>query len=147
MGKKQWKISKTRKEIFSLKVLTRTCGSTSCKSTVASTSDRSYCIGTCCTWMTIMGAKSTFIVVWMKKENKVSQCKKGSNSWRRREEGLQNSKDKKKKHFKQSNSPEHVVPIPVNPLLQAQVKEPSVLAHVAFEWQLCVPSVHSLLSE
>ena len=67
MGQKHWKISKTGKEIFSLKVLTRTCGSISGKSTVASTSERSFCVGTCCIWMTIMGCKCTFIVVCINK--------------------------------------------------------------------------------
>ena len=33
------------------------------------------------------------------------------------------------------------------PVLQAQEKEPAVLVHVASEWQLCVPAVHSLSSE
>jgi hypothetical protein len=39
-----------------------------------------------------------------------------------------------------------VVPVPVNPGLQAHVKLPWVLAHAAFAEQLWVPAVHSLTS-
>ena len=74
MGQKNWKISKAGKEIFSLKVLTRTCGSISCKSAVASTSERTFCVGTSCIWMTIMGCKCTFIVVCIKKESLMWKC-------------------------------------------------------------------------
>ena len=77
MGQKNWKIIKAGKEIFSLKVLTRTCGSISCKSTVASTSERAFCVGTCCIWMTIMCSKCTFIVVWIKRESSMWRCLTG----------------------------------------------------------------------
>ena len=43
--------------------------------------------------------------------------------------------------------PVQVTPLPVYPVLQAQVNDPSVLVHVALLWQLWVPRVHSLLSE
>ena len=42
--------------------------------------------------------------------------------------------------------PVHVTPLPLNPVLQAQVNDPSVLVHVALLSQLWVPRVHSLLS-
>ena len=48
--------------------------------------------------------------------------------------------------FFRENIPKHVVPFPVNPFLQKQVKEPSVLVQVAFVWQLWVPKEHSSLS-
>ena len=43
--------------------------------------------------------------------------------------------------------PVQVNPLPVYPVLQAQVKDPSVLVHVALLWQLSVRRAHSLLSE
>ncbi len=38
-------------------------------------------------------------------------------------------------------------PLPVYPLLHAHVNEPALSVHAASAWQLCVPSVHSLLLE
>jgi hypothetical protein len=40
----------------------------------------------------------------------------------------------------------HDVPLPVKPVLHAHENEPALLVQVAAAWQLCVPSVHSLLS-
>ncbi len=34
----------------------------------------------------------------------------------------------------------------MNPALQVQVSKPTVLAHVALAWQLCVPAAHSFTS-
>ena len=44
------------------------------------------------------------------------------------------------------HSPAQVVPFPLYPWLQAQVKLPGVLVQVALVSQLSVPSLHSLLS-
>ena len=43
--------------------------------------------------------------------------------------------------------PLQVTPFPVNPVLQAQLYDPILLEHKAFESQACVPSKHSLISE
>ena len=43
-------------------------------------------------------------------------------------------------------SPLHVIPFPVYPLLQAQLKDPFVLVQVASLSQLSTPSVHSSIS-
>ena len=43
--------------------------------------------------------------------------------------------------------PEHDCPLPENPLLQVQLKEPSLLKQVASTLQLWVFTVHSLMSE
>ena len=49
---------------------------------------------------------------------------------------------------KQDQLPVHKTPSPLYPLLQAQVKLPSVSVHVAMvSAQLSVPSVHSSISE
>jgi len=42
--------------------------------------------------------------------------------------------------------PVQVTPFPVYPVLQVQVKLPTVLSQVAWSWQLSVPSVHSSTS-
>jgi hypothetical protein len=39
-----------------------------------------------------------------------------------------------------------VTPLPVQPTLQAHVKDPVVLVHVAPMWQLCRPAVQKLIS-
>ena len=40
-----------------------------------------------------------------------------------------------------------VTPLPVKPVLQAQVNDPTVLVHVALALQFAVPAVHSFTSE
>lgn len=42
--------------------------------------------------------------------------------------------------------PLQVVPFPVNPFLQLQTNDPTVLVHVAWAWQLAVPKRHSSTS-
>ena len=43
--------------------------------------------------------------------------------------------------------PEQADPFPVYPESQAHVKLPSVLVHVAFMWQVWMPSEHSSISK
>ena len=43
--------------------------------------------------------------------------------------------------------PEQVTPVPSNPVLHVQVKDPSVFLHVALAWQLCAVVLHSSMSE
>ena len=53
---------------------------------------------------------------------------------------------KKQKVFRKRKLPEHVTPSPENTLLQAHVKEPTVLVQSAFASQLSVLAVHSSTS-
>jgi hypothetical protein len=56
------------------------------------------------------------------------------------------NRKKPKKHQNRHYSPLHDVPFPLNPFLQGQLNDPSVLVQVAFLSQLCVFSEHSFIS-
>jgi hypothetical protein len=49
--------------------------------------------------------------------------------------------------IKQCSLPVHDVPSPLYPVLQAQVKLPTVFVHAALISQLPVPAVHSSMSK
>ena len=101
-----------------------------------------------------MRSKRTFVIVWKRYVasgylERVSFEKLRYNLKKEqflREGNLDWSRSKNEINAANKNIPAHAVPFPKNPLLQAQVKDPALLAHVAFWWQLWVPSEHSLLS-